>query len=80
MKKTFLQKAKQGSNFIGVLHEHHLHPQLCMSNLYDLFSIFSLIVIVINHITSLKQTHLFPVYFLESLLSFLEYNMDEESE
>ena len=28
-------------------------------------SIFSLISIVINHITSLKQTHLFFVHFLE---------------
>ena len=38
---------------------------LLMSYLYALFFIFSLISIVINHITSLKQTHLFFVHFLE---------------
>ena len=44
-------------------------PYLC-----DLFFIFSLIFTVINHITSLKQTHLFLVHFLEYLLLFLDDN------
>ena len=43
---------------------------LFMSYLCDLLFIFSLIFIVINYITSLKQTHLFFVYFLEYLLFF----------
>ena len=46
----------------------------------DLFFILSLILIVINHITSLKQTHLFFVYFLVYLLLFLNDILDEESE
>ena len=50
-----------------------------MSYLCDLF-IFSLIFIVINHITSFRQTHLFFVHFLEYILLFLDDNMDEESE
>ena len=41
-----------------------LGVDLLMSDLWDLFFIFSLIFIVINHITSLKWTHLFFVHFL----------------
>ena len=40
----------------------------------DLFSILSLIFIAIIHITSLKKTHLFFVYFSEYLLIFLDNN------
>ena len=47
--------------------------------IYDLFFIFSLIFIVINHITSFKQTHLFFVHFLECLLLLLDDNVDEEN-
>ena len=36
---------------------------LFMSYLCHLFSIFSLILIVVNHITSFKQTHLLFVHF-----------------
>ena len=42
--------------------------------------IFSLILIVINHITSLEQMHLFFVYFLEYLPLLLDDNLDEERE
>ena len=49
-----------------------------MSYLYDLFSIFSLIFIVINHITSLKQAHLFFVHFLVYLRLFFDDNVIEE--
>ena len=48
-----------------------------MSYLCDLFSIFSLIFIVINRTTSVKQSYLFFVHFLEYLLLFLDGNMDE---
>ena len=41
---------------------------------------FSLVFIVINHITSSKQTHLFYAHFLEHLLLFLDVNVDEENE
>ena len=41
-----------------------------MLHLYDLFFIFSLIFIVINHITSLKQTQL--LLFVEQLILFLD--------
>ena len=51
-----------------------------MSYIRDLFFIFILGFIVINHITSLKQTKLFFVHFLEYLLLFLDDNVDEESE
>ena len=51
-----------------------------MSYLCDLFFIFSLIFIAINHITSLKQTQLLFVPFLEYLLLFLDDKVDEESE
>ena len=46
-----------------ILHLEYLWPcpglGLFMSYLYNLFFIFSLIFIVINHITSFKQTYLF---------------------
>ena len=51
-----------------------------MSHLCDLFSIFSLIFIVINHIISFKQMHLLFANFLEYLLIFLDNNVGEESE
>ena len=41
---------------------------LFMSYLRDLVFIFSLIFIAINHVKSLKQTHLLLVHFLEYLL------------
>ena len=50
-----------------------------MSHIGDLFFIFNLIFIAINSITSLKQTHLFYVHFLDYLLLFLDDNVDEES-
>ena len=46
---------------------------------FFLFFIFSLIFIVINHKTSLKQAHLVFVPFIECLLLFLDDNVDEES-
>ena len=49
-------------------------------SIYDLFFIFSLVFVVINHITPLKQTHLFFVHFSECLLLFLDDNVDEKSE
>ena len=52
---------------------------LGVSYLCDLYFIFSLILIVINHITSLKQTRLFCVRFLEYLLIFLDDNLDQEN-
>ena len=45
---------------------------LFMSYFYDLFFIFSLIFIAINHITSLKWAHLFFIYFSEYFLFFLD--------
>ena len=48
--------------------------------LCDLFFIFSLIFIVINDITSFKQTYLLFVHFLEYLLLFLFDTVDEECE
>ena len=51
-----------------------------MSYLCDLFFIFSLIFIVINHIKSFKQTNLFFIHFLEYLLLSLVDYVDEESE
>ena len=52
---------------------------LFMSYLCDLFYIFSLVFIVINHVTSFKQTYLFFVHFLEYLLLLLDDIVDEES-
>ena len=51
---------------------------LFMLYLYVLFFIFSLIFIVMNHITSLKHLHLFFVHFLEYLLLFLDDHVDEK--
>ena len=42
-----------------------------MSYIRNLFFIFSLAFVVINHIMLLKQTHLFFVHFLEYLLFIL---------
>ena len=53
---------------------------LFMSYLFDLFLTFSLIFIIINHITSFKQKYLFFVHFLEDLLLFLDDNVDGESQ
>ena len=53
---------------------------LLMLYLCDLFLIFNLIFISINHITSLKQMHLAFVQFLKYLVLFLDENVDEESE
>ena len=47
--------------------------------LCDLFFNSSLIFIVTNHITSLKQTYLFFAKFLEYLLLFLDDNVYETS-
>ena len=44
----------------------------------DLFFIFSLISILMNHIISLKQTHLFFPYSLQNLVLFLNNNVDEK--
>ena len=52
---------------------------LIMSYLCDLFLIFSVIFITINHIASLKQTRLFFVHFKKYILSFLDDNVDEEN-
>ena len=49
-----------------------------MSYLCDLFLISSPVFITINHLTSLKQTDLFLVHFLEYLLLFLDDNGEEE--
>ena len=46
----------------------------------DLFFHFSLIFIVINHITTYKQRYFFFLYFLEYLQLFLGDNVDEEPE
>ena len=53
-----------------ILYSIHLWPGpgQFMSYLCDLFFIFSITLIVINHITSLKQTHLCFVHFSECLL------------
>ena len=48
--------------------------------LCDLFFIFSLILIVTNHITLFIETYLFFVHFLEYLLLFSDDNVDEKSE
>ena len=56
------------------------YPGLGLSCLFDLFFIFSLIFIVIYHITSFKQTYLFFVHFSEYHLLFLDENVDEENE
>ena len=53
---------------------------LFMLYLCDLFLIFCLTFIIIDNITSLIQTHLFFVHFLEYVPSFLGNNVVEESE
>ena len=67
-----------------ILYLVYLHPclSLClfMSYLCHLFFIFSLIFIVIEYITSFKQTYLFFIHFLENALLFLGDNVDEERE
>ena len=50
-----------------------------MSYLCDLLLISSLIFIAINHLTSLKQTHLFFVHFLEYRLLFFDDNVGEKA-
>ena len=52
---------------------------LFMPYLCDLFFNWSLIFIVVNHITSFIQTHLFFVQFLEHLLLLKDDNVDEEN-
>ena len=47
---------------------------LFMLHLCDLFFIFSLTFIVINHTTLSKQTHLLFVHLLEDFLLFLDDN------
>ena len=42
----------------------------------DLFLIFSLIFVVINHTTSFKQKYLLFVHFVEYFLLFLDDNVD----
>ena len=66
-----------------ILYLVYLGPYLAiglfLSCLYDVFLIFSPILIVVNHITSLNYTGLFFVHFLEYSLLFLGDNVDEES-
>ena len=50
-----------------------------MSYLCDLFFIFRLIFIAINH-TNLNRLTCFFVHFLEALLLFLNDSVDEESQ
>ena len=58
-----------------ILYLVYLYPclglGLSMPYLCDLFLVFSLIFIAINHITSFKQTYLFFEHILEYLLLFL---------
>ena len=67
-----------------ILYLVHLCPclglVLFMPYLCDLFFIFSFLFIIINHIISLKQRHLFFAHFLEYLILVLDHNMDEERE
>ena len=46
----------------------------------DPFFTLTVIFIVVNRITSFKQTYLFSAHFLKYLLSFLLDNVDEETE
>ena len=46
-------------------------------HIISIFSIFSLIFFVINHITSFKQTYLFSIHFLEYILLLWGDNVDE---
>ena len=67
-----------------ILYLVHLCPclglGLFVSYISDLFLIFSLVFIVINHIISLRQTHLILVHFIKYVLLFLDDNVDEDSE
>ena len=67
-----------------ILYLVHLCPCLgldqFMSYICDLFFIFSLIFSVINHLTSLKETHLFFVHFKKCFILFLIDKVDEKSE
>ena len=67
-----------------IFHLVYLHPclglDLFMSYLGILFFTFSLIFVVINHVTSSKQMYLFFCPFLENLVLFLSDNVDEEDE
>ena len=67
-----------------ILHLVYLCPCLSLSlfmlYLCDLCFIFSLIFMIINHITLLKQVYLIFVHFLEYLVLFLDDNINEESE
>ena len=67
---------------ITIIILRHILYLVCLGPylLCDLFFIFSLIFISVDHITSLKQTHLFFAYFLEYLVLFLDDNVDEENE
>ena len=64
-----------------ILYLEYLCPCLAlglfMLYLYDLFFIFSLIFIVVNHITSSNQMYLFFVHFLEYFLLILDDNVDK---
>ena len=51
-----------------------------MLYLCDVLYILSLVFIVVDHITSLEQTHLFFVLFVECFHFFLDDNVDEKSE
>ena len=51
---------------------------ICVVSLWYVFH--SLIFIAIDHTSSIKQSYLFFVHFLEYLLLFLDDNGDEESE
>ena len=53
---------------------------LFMSNLYNLFFIFSLNFHVIDYMTSFNQTYLFFAHFFEYLVLILDNNMDEASD
>ena len=64
--------------YIYIIHIKYHIQAFFISN--DPFFIFSLVFIIINHIISLKQTHLFFSHFLEYLMLVLHYKMDKESE
>ena len=53
--------------------------KLALKGLSDVFRFFNLTFIVINHISSLKQTHLFFVHFLDYLPLFLDDDMNKVS-
>ena len=61
-----------------ILYLVYLRPCLCLflPCRCDLFFIFTLILIAVNHITSFQQTNLFFIHYLEYLLLFWEENID----